>query len=178
MLVADDYPSVRTLFGTLLLATPGVVSVLEAEDGAEAVQVGRERRVDVAVLDLNMPRLDGIEAARLLLKLQPSMRVALQSSDAHGLRARASGLGWPLFDKLEFDSLVEWVERQATRAGDDNGRARSRPFARKLELSCSLCGYGILSQKPPAHCPMCHALAAWTEPRPTRDAAAHEHVTG
>jgi hypothetical protein len=36
---------------------------------------------------------------------------------------------------------------------------------RRLDLVCALCGYGIVSSRPPAHCPMCHDLARWIEPR-------------
>jgi CheY-like chemotaxis protein len=65
VLVADDDPSVRALFGTLLRETEGVFLVLEADDGVKAVEAARDAGVDVAVLDLNMPRLDGVQAARL-----------------------------------------------------------------------------------------------------------------
>lgn len=179
-IVADDDAAVRSLFGTLLRAVEGVSSVLEVEDGAEAVRLARDLRIDIAVLDLNMPGPDGVETAVKLRQLQPSIRVALHSSDPDGLRARATGFGMPLFDKLEFDRLVGWARQQAialtTIRSEPN--ARISRLARKLELSCSLCGYGILSREPPARCPMCQASATWIEPSLTRDAAAHVHVTG
>jgi CheY-like chemotaxis protein len=124
------------------------------------------------VLDLNIPRLDGVQAARLLLGLQPSMSVALHSSDPDRLRARAAGLGLPLFDKLDFDDLVAWVEQQARAFA---GRT-PRSTASRLELSCSLCGYGIVSGAPPPQCPMCHAVAAWRKPDRVRHAAAPDHA--
>jgi hypothetical protein len=50
------------------------------------------------------------------------------------------------------------------------------PLARRLDLTCSLCGYGIVSRAPPAHCPMCQAVAVWTEQsgRLARNAAGRE----
>ena len=51
VLVADDDKGARTLFATLLRAAAGVTSVIEAKDGAEAVELGSEQRLDVAVLD-------------------------------------------------------------------------------------------------------------------------------
>jgi CheY-like chemotaxis protein len=96
----------------VLRATEGVASVVEAVDGAEAVALGRRRRLDVALLDLNMPRLDGIEAAARLRARQPWLQIALHSTDVHQLYERASGLGLPLFDKLQLDDVLEWVEGQ------------------------------------------------------------------
>jgi CheY-like chemotaxis protein len=182
VLLADDDERVRSLLATVVGEMDGVASVIEADDGAAAVQIARAVRVDAAVLDFNMPRLDGVEAAVRLRALQPWMRIALHSSDPDSLRARAGGLGLPLFDKLESERLVHWVERQA-RSWESRGKetvAGVSPLARRLDLSCSMCGYGIVSRKPPDRCPMCHVDAAWTEPRswPARKAAAHEQSAG
>ena len=126
VLVADDDNGVRAHFVSLLGDAIGIASILEAEDGAEAVQVGLQLRPEIAVLDLNMPRLSGVEVANTLSTLQPSMRIALRSSDPDDLRARAGGLGLPLFDKLECERLVHWVETQA--------RARPLGLARVIGL--------------------------------------------
>lgn len=168
------------MFATLLRAADGVGAVMEAEDGAEAVDLARQRRLDVAVLDLNMPRLDGVEAALLLLALQPSLQIALHSSDPELLRQRAAGLELPLFDKLDLDRLLAWVERQVEEASDANGHARAPRMAPKLDLCCSLCGYGIVSRLPPARCPMCGGAPEWAEPfgRASRRAALHEGLSG
>lgn len=112
VLVAEDDEAMRVLLVAVLRATEGVASVVEAVDGAEAVALGRTRPLDVAVLDLNMPRLDGIEAAARLRARQPWLQIALHSTDAHQLHERASGLGLPLFDKLHLDDVLEWVEGQ------------------------------------------------------------------
>ncbi|WP_435735996.1 response regulator transcription factor [Cellulosimicrobium sp. PMB13] len=66
VLVADDQEPVRTGLRMLLDAQPGIKVVGEASDGAEAVRLAREVRPDVALLDIRMPRLDGIEATALL----------------------------------------------------------------------------------------------------------------
>jgi DNA-binding NarL/FixJ family response regulator len=114
LLVADDDHKVRTLCAALLTEAKGIETVVTAADGVEAVELARQRRLELAVLDLNMPRLDGIGAALALRALQPWMRIALHSSDPESLGGRAAGLGLQLFDKVDFDRLVEWVERQAT----------------------------------------------------------------
>src|SRR5688572_10302853 len=127
LLVADDDPGVLTMFATLLRATAGVTSVVEAKDGAAAVGLARRRRLDIAVLDMNMPRLDGIEAALRLRAMQPSLQIALHSSDPELLRRRAAGLGLPLFDKVDFDRLLAWVERQAEKSPGASGGAAGEP---------------------------------------------------
>jgi CheY-like chemotaxis protein len=62
VLVADDDDRFRSLVATLLRQAAGVSLVLEAKDGAQAVQFGRDLRVHATVLDLNMPQIDGVEA--------------------------------------------------------------------------------------------------------------------
>ena len=179
VLVAEDDRAVRAHFVALLGKASGIASTLEAADGAEAVQVGLQLRPEIAVLDLNMPRLSGVEAAQTLTALRPSMRIALQSSDADSLHAQAGGLGLPLFDKLECERLVHWVEGQARSCGPRVDETVSA-LARRLDLTCSMCGYGIVSRKPPERCPMCHVDAAWMEPRssPARKTAAHGRSAG
>ena len=182
VLVADDDRAVRAKFVALLGNANGIASTLEAADGAEAVQVGVQLRPEIAVLDLNMPRLSGVEAAQTLTALRPSMRIALQSSDPASLRAHADGLGLPLFDKLECERLVHWVEAQARSCAPrvDGTVAAVSALARRLDLTCSMCGYGIVSRKPPERCPMCHVDAAWMEPRswPARQTAVDGRSAG
>ncbi len=182
VLVADDDARVRSLFATLLRAANGVASVIEAADGAEAVELCRKEHVDVAVLDLNMPRLDGVEAALRLRALQPSPRIALHSSDAELLRQRAADLGLPLFDKVDVERLRDWVERRATEtcATDGSGSGRVTPMAAKVDLCCPVCGYGVVCRTPPERCPMCGSEAGWSEPhgRTPRRATVDERLAG
>jgi CheY-like chemotaxis protein len=115
VLVADDHHQSRALYLAQLAQVDGVADVIGVVDGAAAVAVAQATPLDVAILDLNMPRLDGIGAAARITALQPKAAIALHSSDPDALMQRAHGLGLPLFDKADFEHLVAWVAAQAQR---------------------------------------------------------------
>ncbi len=79
VLIADDHRVV--LDGLrLLLETKGDIKVIgEAVNGREAVQKARELKVDIAIMDIAMPEMNGIEAARQIRKLLPATRVIILS---------------------------------------------------------------------------------------------------
>jgi len=68
VLLADDQALVRSGFRLILERDPELEVVGEAEDGRRAVELARETRPDVVLMDVRMPELDGIEATRLLLR--------------------------------------------------------------------------------------------------------------
>lgn len=96
-LVADDDSLVRLALTDILGEAPGITVVAEAADGAEAVALARAHRIDVALMDIRMPRLDGIAATERLRGLpQPPEVVVLTTFDLDqyvydALTAGASG---------------------------------------------------------------------------------------
>jgi DNA-binding NarL/FixJ family response regulator len=66
VMIADDQAMVRTGFGMIIGAQPDMEVVGEAADGVEAVALARRIKPDVALFDIRMPKMDGLEALRLL----------------------------------------------------------------------------------------------------------------
>jgi DNA-binding NarL/FixJ family response regulator len=97
ILIADDFAVVREGLKRVLDAKPDLAVVAEASNGAEAVDRALAQDVDLAILDVSMPRLTGIQAARELHKRKPELRIVMLSMHDseqflfEALRAGASG---------------------------------------------------------------------------------------
>lgn len=75
ILLADDHKIVRQSLSNLLSAQPFVKEILEAEDGSDAVRLAKEKNPDIIIMDMNMPKLNGIEATRMINKMNPNLKV-------------------------------------------------------------------------------------------------------
>ena len=97
VLLADDQALVRGGFRVILESQPDITVVGEAADGAEAVELARLHKPDVVLMDVRMPRLDGIEATRRLLAGETRTRILMLTTfdlDEYvyeAMRAGASG---------------------------------------------------------------------------------------
>jgi DNA-binding NarL/FixJ family response regulator len=96
VLVVDDQRLVRAGFRVILNAEPDVIVVGEAGDGVEALRQNRELTPDVVLMDIRMPTMDGIEAARRIIASSPARVLILTTFDADeyvyaALHAGASG---------------------------------------------------------------------------------------
>jgi DNA-binding NarL/FixJ family response regulator len=79
ILLADDHAVVREGLRMVLEAQPDLEVVAEAGDGAEAVRAALRHDIDLAVLDIAMPRMTGLHAARELARHRPEMRIVILS---------------------------------------------------------------------------------------------------
>ncbi|MGQ9477385.1 MAG: response regulator transcription factor [Candidatus Bipolaricaulia bacterium] len=116
VLLADDHALVRQGLRALLEREPGIEVIAEAGDGYLALELAESLRPEVAVLDIAMPRLNGLEAARRLASLAPTVRVILLSmyQDPGYIRAalRAGVRGYLLKEEAA-EELVSAVHRVA-----------------------------------------------------------------
>jgi two-component system, NarL family, response regulator len=104
VLVADDHPVVRTGLAAVITEEPDLLLVAEAENGERAVALFREQRPDVALMDLRMPVVDGVEAIRQITTEFPQARILALTTyegDADIRRALDAGArGYLLKDML------------------------------------------------------------------------------
>jgi DNA-binding NarL/FixJ family response regulator len=97
ILIADDHAIVRSGLKRVLDAKPDMEVVAEAEDGAEAVETALKNDVHLAILDVSMPRMTGIQAAAELHKRRPELKTLMLSMHDseqflfESLKAGASG---------------------------------------------------------------------------------------
>jgi DNA-binding NarL/FixJ family response regulator len=75
ILLVDDHPVVRQGLKTLLEGRSGWEVIGEASDGAEAVEKAKDLHPDVMVLDVTMPKMNGLEACRLLRRQAPQLEI-------------------------------------------------------------------------------------------------------
>jgi len=98
VLLVDDHAMVRQGLRAVLDAHPDLFIIGEAADGREAVSIAKKRTPDVIVMDINMPRMDGIEATRRIKKDQPGMVIiAVSVNDTPDLRESLQRAGASAF---------------------------------------------------------------------------------
>ena len=119
VLIADDHRMFAEALGAIL-ATDGRIKVVgQAADGRAAIELAKQERADVVLMDIAMPVLDGIEATRLLREALPDTAVVVVTGSAATRdvsRARAAGAaGYVTKDQIAGD-LVKAILAAAGRS--------------------------------------------------------------
>lgn len=151
MVVADDQELVRSGFSMILEAQQDIEVVAEAGDGAEAVDAVRRHTPDVLLLDIRMPVMDGLEAARRVCA-QSSCKVVMLTTfdlDEYVYDALYAGASGFLLKDVRRDDLVHAVR---VVAGGDSCSRRPSPAA-SSRTSCA-----AAARRPPPGAPP----TAWT----------------
>jgi len=156
VILADDHALVRQGIRLFLEESDDIVVVAEAADGAQAVKLVEEHRPDVAVLDIQMPGMSGIEATRLITARFPDVRVLVLTAydeDPYVLALLQAGASGYLLKSADADALLRAVRsvhrgetvlssQAAARAfrqigvtgGGQDTAAMESPTARELEV--------------------------------------------
>ncbi|MER6415286.1 response regulator transcription factor [Streptomyces humidus] len=109
ILLADDHALVRRGVRLILEREPDLEVVAEAGDGAEAVELARTHEVDLAVMDIAMPRMTGLQATRELLALKPGVRVlmlTMHDNEQYFFQALKAGAGGYVLKSVADRDLV------------------------------------------------------------------------
>lgn len=129
LIVADDHPLVRQGVCAFLEIQPGIRILGQASNGREAVELCREHRPDVVLMDLLMPEMDGIEATAAIKKIHPDAKVIVLSSfheDSHVLRAIKAGVLSYLLKDVAAEELVAAIRKAARGEAVLNSRVASQ----------------------------------------------------
>lgn len=120
VLLADDHALVRAGMRALLAELPGIEVVAETGDGREALRLVRERKPDIALLDISMPELNGLEVVGRIARDHPNTRaiiLSMHGDDESVRRALVAGAAGYLLknsDRRELELALRAVARGDT----------------------------------------------------------------
>lgn len=152
VLVVDDHPLLRDGLAALLGAQPDLRLLGEAADGEEAIACYQQLRPDVVLMDLQMPRLDGVEAIVRIRAMDPRARIIVLTTyrgDVRAVRALQAGASAYLLKDMLRHELVDTIRMVAggRRApipcggGGQHCRARGgRPVVAARDRGAAACG--------------------------------------
>jgi len=131
VMVVDDHPVVRQGLSDLLSSAEGIEVVMAVSSGAEAAAAVVEKAPDVVLMDVSMPGMDGVAAARAILRRRPVTRVVMMTSYAEDdtvLAALDAGASGYLLKDSEPDEVIRGVLAAA------KGEAPLAPRAARVVL--------------------------------------------
>jgi DNA-binding NarL/FixJ family response regulator len=164
VLLVDDQALFREGLRTLLTVQPDLEVVAEAANGEEAVVQAKAHSPDVALMDLRMPALDGVEATRRVRAAVPTCQVLVLTTfddDDYVFEALRAGAAGYLLKDAPLEKLVEAIR----------GAARGQSFLQPSIAAKVVAEFNRLSQKRPA------AGAALVEPLSERELEVLRHLS-
>jgi DNA-binding NarL/FixJ family response regulator len=145
VLIADDEPMIRAGVRAVLATDPDIEIVAEAGDGHDAVELARRHRPAVAILDIRMPRINGIDAAAEIRSAVPATGVIILTTfgeDDYILRALGGGATGFLIKSGEPEELIAGV-----RAVAEGAAYLSPKVAARVVAHLAATGAGVLARR-------------------------------
>jgi two-component system, NarL family, response regulator LiaR len=131
LLIADDERLFRQSLRTLLETAKDIAVVAEAADGREAVVKAKQTQPDMALLDVRMPKMDGIKAAKLISAVAPRTKILMLSIHdddekiVSAIKAGARGYILKDTDRADFIEIIRYTHA---------GKSHSSPYLAHLTL--------------------------------------------
>ncbi|HLE28017.1 MAG TPA: response regulator [Anaerolineales bacterium] len=137
VLIADDSAELRKSIRAILVFEPDVKVVAVARDGWEAVELARQHRPDVALMDINMPRVDGLTAIRAIAEVSPNTLCMIMSSEGERdmlRKAMAAGVREYLVKPFSAEDFLQAVARMKVAAKQAKTRSEAIETERDQRL--------------------------------------------
>jgi two-component system, NarL family, response regulator NreC len=153
ILLADDHTVMRTGLRALLERQPNLEVVGESENGRETVALAASLRPDVAVMDVGMPVLNGIEATKTIVTEHPTIAVVILSmhaDESYVMRAlKAGARGYLLKDSAPADliSAIQAVSQNKSFFSPKVSRILAEDYVRVLKQRGAVDSYDLLTSR-------------------------------
>ena len=153
VLLADDHKLIRAGLRLVVDQQPDLDVVGEADDGRQAVELAKSLKPDVVVMDIGMPNLNGIEAARQIREIHPDSAVvmlSMHSDEGYVLRALAAGVRAYLLKDSATADLVQAIHAVAEGKSFFSpavSKVLLQDYMRKLQRSGAEDSYDLLSPR-------------------------------
>ena len=134
IILADDHVLFRQLMKESIKGIPGIQILGEADDGIKLLELLKSVKADLVVLDINMPNLQGIEAAKEIKKSYPGIKIlilTMHKSKEHLHSALAAGVDGYLLKEDAYEDFVKAlrvIQNGKTYLSDAGYRQNARPY--------------------------------------------------
>lgn len=119
VLLADDHAILRSGLKMLLQSSPDVEVIAEASDGVEAIRLARDLAPDLVIMDITMPRVDGLSATQEIRRIHPQTKVlvlSMNEADEYLFKALKAGGSGYVFKRAAETELLDAI-REVMRGG-------------------------------------------------------------
>ena len=114
LLIADDHPIFRKGLKGIILESFPDIEIFEAQNGTEAIEIIRNKKPDISILDINMPEINGLDVAQLVLKEKLSTRVIMLTmyKEKEMIRkAMLSGAHGYVLKDFAIDEIIDCIKK-------------------------------------------------------------------